>query len=422
MTTITELRQKQEKLAADAKAILSQITSDTDEGRAAELNEQADKAFDAFDKLEARIEREQRAADMAARLNASDARRPVGENRSARIETTSAETTETAFRSYLLNGFQGMSQEQRSLLMESRSLVNSKASNAAGAFTVPTTLANELIVSMADYSPMLDPGVTRQLITDAGETMNFPTNDDTAVKAAIVGENAEVTAPGALVFGQKGVGAFKYSSGLIKVSTELAQDSILNMEAEIRRAFSERMGRGVGEHLTVGTGTTQPWGIVTRSAEGFENALVGTGSDEPTITFDDLIELEHSVDAAYRRSPNVAWQFNDRVLKLLRKVKDGEGRFIWQPAQAVAGAPASILGYRYVVNPAMADLAFDARPVIFGDMSRYVVRRVRELAIRRLDERYAEFGQIAFIGFARFDGELLDNAAIKHLLIPSDPA
>lgn len=419
--TIRELREKQEKLASEARSILDQITPDTDEARQAELNEAADRAFAEFDGLESRIEREQRAADMAARLNAPDPRRPVGDNRSADSRSAPGVTTETAFRSYLTHGVQGLSAEERQMLMTPRDETRAQSigTPSAGGYTVPTTLAAEIIKSMKAYGPMLDPGVARELATERGETINWPTMDDTSNVAVIVGENAEVTTPTDLAFGQKSLGAFKYTTGLIKVPLELAQDNIVNLETVIRDAMGERLGRGVNAHLTTGAGTTQPWGVVTRSAEGFENAL---DTSLPAIVFDDLIALEHSVDPAYRSDPSVAWMFNDKTLSVLRKVKDSDGNYIWQPAQFTAGAPATIAGYRYVVNQAMADIAFDAKPIVFGAMNRYIVRRVRELSIARLTERFAEFGQLAFIGFARFDGELVDTGAVKHLLIPSDPS
>lgn len=420
MSTVRELRERQEKLASEARSILDRITPDLDEGRQAELNQQADKAFAEFDKLEERINREERAAEMAARLNAPDPRRPVGDARSVSTRPQTGETVETAFRSYLLHGDNRLTSEQRQLLMPSQ--LEGRAQNigtpSAGGYTVPVTLSNELVVSLKDYSPMLDPGVTREIVTERGERINWATIDDTAAKATIIGENTEVqpgsNAPGDLTFGQKYIGAFKYTSGLIKVSMELAQDSVLNMEAEIRRAFAERIGRGVGEHMTIGAGTTQPWGIVTRSAEGVEVAL--DSGNVANIDFDDLMELEHSVDPAYRRDPSCAWMLNDMTLKRLRKIKDLEGNYIWQPAQFATSAPATISGYRYVINQAMADVGIQEKSVLFGAMNRYIVRRVRELAILRLAERYAEFGQIAFVGFARFDGELVDTAAVKHLI------
>jgi HK97 family phage major capsid protein len=185
------------------------------------------------------------------------------------------------------------------------------------------------------------------------------------------------------------------------------------MEAEIRDAMAERLGRGVNAHFTTGGGTTVPWGIVTRSAAGHTAPKVSTVAH---LGFDDMIELVHSVDPLYRAHPSCAFMFNDSTLKVLRKVKDAELRYIWQPASAAGDVPATILGHRYVINQAMASVANTNRSVVFGRMDKYIARRVRELSVVRLSERFAEFGQVAFIGFARFDGELLDTAAVKHIV------
>jgi HK97 family phage major capsid protein len=137
------------------------------------------------------------------------------------------------------------------------------------------------------------------------------------------------------------------------------------------------------------------------------------------ISFDDLIELQHSIDPAYRSDPTCRWMFHDSTLKRLRKLKDLEGRYIWQPADARAGAPAVILDHPYVINQDMPQVGVSAKSVLFGAFNRYIVRRVQEVAIKRADQRYVEFDQVGFLAFARFDGELLDNAAVKHLAHPA---
>ncbi|UXN65826.1 phage major capsid protein [Phyllobacterium sp. A18/5-2] len=168
----------------------------------------------------------------------------------------------------------------------------------------------------------------------------------------------------------------------------------------------------VNRHLTVGTGSAQPNGIVT--AAGATAAAAAAA-----IAFDDLIELEHSIDPAYRAAQSIRWMFNDNTLKLLRKIKDAEGRYIWQPADVRGGAPASLLNYSYMINQHVANVGASAKSVVFGDFSKYAVRRVKELTTKRLVERYADFHQVGFIGFARFDGELLDAAAVKVLAHPA---
>jgi len=415
MSNIKELREKQLNLVEQAKAKLNELDApDISEARQAEIEIEHDKIMAEYDRIEARAAREEQVEARQAALTSPDARRPVGEQRVAQAQR--GVTPEDAFRSWLVRGVNGLNSEERNMLIESRA---QGLGNTAGGYTVPTGFAAELVKSLKMWGPMLDPGVTRQLVTATGETVNWATNDDTSTVAAVVGENTEVTTPGDLVFGQKSLGAFKYTTGLIKVSLELAQDSAFNMEQVIRDAMAERLGRGVNAHLTTGAGTTVPFGVVTRSTEGYENAL-DTGA--ATITLDDMIELFHSVDPAYRDDPSAAWMFNDTTLKALRKIKDLDGNYIWQPASVAGDVPATILGKPYVINQAMASVAFDAKPVVFGAMNRYIVRRVNEFALRRLEERYAEFGQIGFIGFARFDGELMDTGAVKHLLIPSDPS
>lgn len=410
--SVRELRERQSKLLAEARAKLDSITDDLDEGRQAEIEAEYDRIMADHDKVEARANREEQLEARTTALTAGDPRRPVGDNRTAEARGRSV-TVEEAFRSYLVNGASGMEPEARAMLM-AEDRAQSVGTPSAGGFTVPTTLRAELVKSLAMWGPMLDPGVTRQLVTSAGEQIFWPTMNDTANAATIIGENVALNpptnVPGDVAFNQVGVGAFKYSSGLIQVSLELLQDSVLNIGQVISDAFAERLGRGVNAHLTNGAGTTQPFGIVTRST-------MGKTVDAAAVDFDDLIDLVHSVDPAYRQSPSCRFMFNDQTLAGLRKIKDDEGRYVWQPSNAVTGEPGSILGYRYTINQAMPGVVDEAKPIVFGDFNKYVVRRVREFSVRRLDERFAEFGQVGLISFARFDGQLLDTAAVKHILV-----
>lgn len=137
---------------------------------------------------------------------------------------------------------------------------------------------------------------------------------------------------------------------------------------------------------------------------------------DSAISFDDMIGIEHSLDPMYRTFRDAKWQFNDTTLKSLRLLKDANGRYLWQPAAvsgAVDGSPATILDYPYAVNQAMASPgSTGAIPVVFGAHKRYVHRRVREFILRRLDERYADYDQVGFIGFMRMDGNQIDADAI----------
>lgn len=408
MSTITELREKQAQIVAEARAALDEIKADTKEDRAAELEAQHDAAMKEYDRIEARVARLEKVAAAEAAMNEADERRPNGEDRKIKTgdEENPEEARAKAFDSFLRRGMEGLSTEERAIVREMRA--QEVGTDTKGGYLVPDGFQAELVKSLKAWGPMMDPGITRFLDTAAGNSIAWPTMNDTSNKGALIAENTQVSLS-EVAFGTKTLGAYKYTSGVVLVSSELLQDSALNVEAIVRDAMAERIGRIANEHLTKGTGSDQPNGIVTAATEV-------VGSDDVTVSFDDLIDLEHSVDPAYRSDASCRWMFNDSTLKALRKIKEtSTGLYIWQPADVKGGAPATILNYGYAINQDMASIAAGSKPVLFGAMNRYVVRRVREFAIRRLVERYADYDQTGFIGFTRFDGELLDAGAVKVL-------
>ncbi|RVQ20397.1 phage major capsid protein [Sinorhizobium meliloti] len=409
MSKITELREKQQKLVADARALLADIKDDTAEVRVAELESQHDAAMAEYDRLEARIKREEVLEARERDLNAADDRRPNGEDRSVQggRQENADEARAAAFRSYLRHGLEDMPAEERKIVREMRA--QAVGTDSKGGYLVPEGFMAELVKSLKAWGPMLDPGVTRVLTTTAGNSIPWPTMDDTSNEGSLIGENTQVTET-EVAFGTKTLEAYKYTSGVVLVSAELLQDSAIDVEGTVRSAMAERIGRIGNRHLTVGTGSSQPNGIVTAAT-----AVTGVAA-AAALTFDDMIELFHAVDPAYRDDPSVRFMFNDGTLKSLRKIKDTvTGNYIWQPADVRTGAPATILDKPYSINQAMAAIGASNKSVAFGAFNRYVVRMVREFAIRRLVERYADYDQTGFIGFTRLDGELLDAGAVKVL-------
>ncbi|MDW9473601.1 MULTISPECIES: phage major capsid protein [Sinorhizobium] len=408
MSNITELREKQQKLVSDARALLADIKDDTAEARVAELESQHDAAMAEYDRLEARIKREEALEARERDLNAADDRRPNGEDRSVQggRQENADEARAAAFRSYLRHGLEDMPAEERKIVREMRA--QAVGTDSKGGYLVPEGFMAELVKSLKAWGPMLDPGITRVLTTTAGNSIPWPTMDDTSNEGALIGENTQVT-ESEVAFGTKTLEAYKYTSGVVLVSAELLQDSAIDVEGTVRSAMAERIGRIGNRHLTVGTGSSQPNGIITAAT-----AVTGVAA-AAAITFDNLIDLFHAVDPAYRDDPSARWMFNDGTLKALRKIKDVEDRYVWQPADVRTGAPATILEKPYSINQAVAAIGASNKSVVFGAFNRYVVRMVREFAIRRLVERYADYDQTGFIGFTRLDGELLDAAAVKTL-------
>jgi HK97 family phage major capsid protein len=239
--------------------------------------------------------------------------------------------------------------------------------------------------------------------------MTVPTIDDTAEEAAAKAEGADVLDDnsGDVEFGQKMLEAYVYTTPFVKWSFELDADSIFNMEQLLGSLVGERLGRIGNRRLTSGTGNAQPNGIVTASSEGKVTAAANG------FTWDDVMDLEHSVDPAYRGSPKCRYMFHDKVLSAARKLKDGQGNYLWQRGDVQKGTPASFNGHPYSINQHMEEIAANKRIMLFGDFSKYFVRKVGSPVIGVLRERF--WPQVGIAGLIRFDGELGDTAAIKHL-------
>lgn len=322
MADLMELREKQQKLIHDAREALDQIDDKTDEARAKELEEQHDRAMADWDKLNAQAERQQKLNEAEQRMINSSIAPEVLDNK----RDQEARTYREMYVDYLRGGVASLSDEDR---REFRA--QSAGTNSEGGFIVDSQFFAELNKSMKAFGPMLDPGVTRQITTGTGANLAWPTMDDTSNKGALLAENTQ-DSDSNLVFAQKQLDAYKYTSGIFRVSEELLQDSELDIEAIVRDAMAERIGRIANEHLTTGTGSGQPNGILTATTSGV-TAASGTALDA-----DELLDLFHSVDPAYRQMGG-AWMWNDSTLKAIRKLKDGQGNYLWQAPDLRTGEP-----------------------------------------------------------------------------------
>ena len=415
MSKIIELRERMAKLATDARAELDKITNDTDATTAKELEARFDTIMEDHDNLAAQVEREERMA--LAEKQSIEARRPVsaGEARADAEAKTKTPEYREVFEKQLRFGAAELDTEERQVLMQGRDAelrAQSSTTNAAGGYTVPEGFSGEIDKAMKMWGPMWDGTITRELVTSSGNPLPWPTVDDTAKTGRLKAQNAAVVDDGSddVVFGEKLLNAYIYDTGMVRIPIELLQDSAFNIEGLMSELFGERLGRIANEVLTVGDGTDKPNGIVTASSLG------KTAASATALTSDELIDLFHSVDPAYRMSPSCRWMFNDTTLAAIRKLKDGQGNYLWQMGDVRIGEPDTFLGRAFSVNQAMATIATGEKTVLFGDFSKYVVRKVRDFSVMTLRERYAENFQIGMVGFKRFDGELLNPAAVKHLI------
>lgn len=417
MSEAMTLRERMAKLATDARAEFDKITDKTSESEAKEIEARFDKMMADHDRLAERAEREEKLAAAEKRAeSAADPRRPAPNHEEARAAAEDRQNTpeyKEVFTKQLRFGAGSLNAEEREVLMEGRAEVRAQSTgtDSAGGYTVPEGFSGEIDKALALWGPMWDGSIVRELNTGTGNPLPWPTVDDTGNTGRKKAENASVDDDGSddVTFGEKFLNAYIYDTGMVRVPLELLQDSAFDIESLMNDLFGERLGRTANQVLTTGTGSGQPHGIVTASTEG--KVATGTAALDP----DELIDLLHSVDPAYRQSPQCRWMFNDATLAAIRKLKDGQGNYLWQMGDVRTGEPDRILGNPYSVNQAMADIGTSAKPIIFGDFSRFIVRKVMGFQVMTLRERYAENFQVGMVGFKRFDSELLNTGAVKHL-------
>lgn len=208
-------------------------------------------------------------------------------------------------------------------------------------------------------------------------------------------------------FGQISIGAHKVAT-MIKVSDELLQDSVFDVESYIASEFARRIGAAEEDAFINGNGTAKPTGLL-HSANGAEVGVTTAGA---AITADEIIDLIHSVKSVYRKKS--VFLLNDSTVKALRKLKDGSGQYLWQPGLK-EGQPDQLLSYRLVTSAYMPEVASGAKPVLFGDFSSYWIADRQGRSFQRLNELYAAMGQIGFRATQRVDGRLVQSEGLKCL-------
>jgi HK97 family phage major capsid protein len=279
--------------------------------------------------------------------------------------------------------------------------VLSKASAGAGANLVPTAFQRELINALRQFGVMRD--IARVVTTSDGEALQWPTVTSHGT-AAWTAENASYTASDE-AFGQSTLNAYKAGT-LIKVSEELLTDAAFDLESYIRDEFGSRIGVLQNTAYVVGDGSGKPTGVTTQASAGV------TAAGAAAITADEWIDLFHSLAPQYRR--NARFVTNDSSVKLARKLKDTTNQYLWQPGLQ-AGEPDMLLGKPIVVDPDMPAATTGLVSALFGDFSYYIIRDVDGIYFQRLNELYAENGQVGFRAYHRTDGKLLNTAAVKKL-------
>jgi len=324
-----------------------------------------------------------------------------------------AMTWSEAYNTYLRYGKRMLKPEERSMLVADKAMskaeerAQSVGTDGAGGYLVNKEYDNNLVETMKQFGGMWQ--VSNIVNSTTGGQLLVPGLDETTKKAAIIAEAATLSATD-MAFTQIALNAYKYGSALL-LSEEFVQDEGTNILGEITRIMGDRFGRGTNEHFTTGDGSGKPTGVTV----GASDSSITMVAD--TITRQKLLNLLHAVDPAYRDGGR--FMFNDDTLLQIMALDHGasDSRPVWA-ASMRDGTPATIIGKPYTVNQDMplVDTSTN-RGILFGDFSRYTIRQVRSMAVRRTDDRHIETDQIGFYAFARFDGKIVDSAAIKYMAV-----
>ena len=393
--TILELREKRAKAWEAAKAFLD--SHRTDKGV---LSAEDDAAYS---RMEQQITNLGKEISRMERLEALDAQMKEPVNQPLTGKPMSSRTIERTGRA---------SDEYRTSfwdMMRSKaplpSVVNAlqEGTDSEGGYLVPDEYERTLVEALEEEN------VFRQL----AKVIRTSSGDRKIPVVATKGTASWIDEEGAYTesddsFGQVSIGAYKVGT-MIKVSEELLNDSVFDLESYIAKEFARRIGAKEEEAFFTGDGSGKPLGILAATG-GAETGV--TAASSTAVTADELMDLFYSLKSPYRKK--AVWVLNDSTIKAVRKLKDSTGQYLWQPS-LVAGTPDTLLGRPMKTSAYMPVIAAGAKTIAFGDFSYYWIADRQGRSFKRLNELYAANGQVGFLGFQRVDGKLVLSEAVKVL-------
>ena len=350
-----------------------------------------------FDELTASITRAQRRANMEMEMN-----KPVNAPITAKpmVMTEPEESTGRSSKGYKKNFWNAMRRKQMTPEMVNALQIGT---DSEGGYLVPDEYEKTLVEALEEENIFRK--LAHVISTSSGDR-KIPV---VASKGSASWVDEEGTIPDSDdAFNQVSIGAYKLGT-LIKVSNELLNDSVFNLESYISKEFARRIGSKEEDAFFNGNGTGKPVGIFNATG----GAEVGvTAASATAITADEIIDLFYSLKAPYRK--NAVWILNDATIKAIRKLKDNNGNYLWQPS-LTAGTPDTILGRPVYTSSYVPTIAAGAKTIAFGDFSYYWIADRAGRNFKKLTELYAANDQTGFVATQRVDGKLILPEAIKVL-------
>lgn len=279
-----------------------------------------------------------------------------------------------------------------------------EGTDSEGGFLVPDEFEHTLIESLEEEN------IFRKL----AHVITTSTGDRKIPVVASKGSASWVDEEGTIndsddAFTQVSIGAYKLGT-LIKVSNELLNDSVFNLEAYISKEFGRRIGTKEEDAFFNGNGVGKPVGIFNATG-GAQTGITTASATE--IKADEIIDLFYSLKASYRKK--AVWIVNDSTIKAIRKLKDANGNYLWQPA-LTSGTPDTLLGRPVYTSSYVPTIAAGAKTIAFGDFSYYWIADRQGRNFKKLSELYAATDQTGFVATQRVDGKLILPEAIKVLV------
>lgn len=387
--TIIELRAKRNKAWEAAKAFAE--THTTDRGTlSAEDNATYEKMEQEIVDLGKEIQRRERQEAMDAELNM-----PVNKPITNTPEKTESKKSGRASNEY---------KEDFGRHLRGKTPIHnvlSESVDADGGYLVPEEFERQIVQGLDETNIIRS--IAKVITTAHDRKIPIALGHSSATWTA---ENAAYTESNP-TFGQTQIDAYKLTD-LVRVSTELLQDSEFDIESYISNEFGRAFGVAEEQAFCVGTGTNQPTGIFTANG-----GTVGvTTASSTTITVDEIISLIYALKAPYRK--NAKFLMNDATVSHIRKLKDGNGAYLWQPS-VQAGEPDKLLGYDLYTSPYVPTVEGGALAIAFGDFNNYWIGDRGGRTTQRLNELYATNGQIGFVATERVDGKVILPEAIQLL-------
>lgn len=394
MPSIVELKQERVRLVGEARTMIDTAES-ANRDLAGDEVEQYGRIDSEIEALGARIQRQEQ-AEQRDRDAASGAQ-------SAPETGSERDSLSDQFRA-MARGERGglqvdFTQEERQRAQ--RDLTS--GTDTAGGHTVPQSFVGQLYEYLTERSAIRQTNVN-VLTTASGEELAIPKVTGHG-GAGLVSEGAAIPESDP-TFGQVSLGGFKYGQ-LLRLSSELIADTGVNLLDFIARDAGRALGEATGGHYLTGAGGDRPTGVLQDTTAGV------TAAATDAITTDELIDLFFSVIGPYRR--NAYWMMNDSTLAQVRKLKDADGQYLWEPSLR-QGVPDRLLGRPVITDHNIAAPAVGAKTVVFGDFSGYYIRDVGSMRFERSTDYAFGSDLVTFRSIMRTDGKLVDTTgAVKHL-------